>query len=178
MMISLDGYFEGENHDLSWHNANNNEFQQFAKENLKYSDSLLMGHRTYKLMKAYWPTSRGITDDPATAQYMNQTQKFVVSRNKFNPGWKKVTVLHKDPIAEIRLLKKRPGKDIALLGSNNLLVSLLEEKLVDELRVMVNPVAIGRGTPLFHGLKKRADFKLTGVTKFSSGNALLNYKIK
>lgn len=74
-------------------------------------------------------------------------------------------------------LKQKSDKDIAVLGSNNLCVTLLEKGLLDELRIMVNPVVIGKGTRLFEGLKEKHDFKLTSTRTFHNGNILLTYAV-
>ncbi len=76
----------------------------------------------------------------------------------------------------IEKLKKQPGKDIAVFGSNNLSVSLLQLGLIDEIRILLNPVVIGKGTPLFHGTKQKICLKLLKTRNFDSGNVLLHYK--
>jgi dihydrofolate reductase len=177
MMVSLDGYFEGLGHDLSWHNAKHEEFKRLEAEHKVESDAILMGHATYDLMAKFWPTPTALEADPETAKFMNETPKFVVSHKPFEPGWHNVAVIHVDVLNRIQTLKNQPGKSIALLGSNRLCVSLMEEGLVDEFRIMVNPVALGAGTPLFSGLKKQTNFKLIAVRKYSSGNVLLTYKL-
>ncbi len=176
MLVSVDGYFEGPNHDLSWHNVDA-EFSAFANEQLGDIGTLLFGHRTYELMAGVWPAPLGTMANPTTAKLMNTISKVVVSRALFNAGWNNTAVVSGDAIGGIKELKKLPGKDIAIFGSNNLLVSLMEHDLVDEFRIMVNPVALGRGTPLFAGLGKRVPFRLVGTRRFKSGN-VLNYYVR
>lgn len=174
-MVSLDGYFEGVGHDLSWHNVDA-EFNAFAHEqNIGPVGTLLFGRTTYELMAGYWPKPAGAVDDPETARFMNETPKVVASTEPFAPDWQGTTVVSANVIEEIEKLKAGPGKEIAIFGSNKLCVSLMEKGLVDEFRVMVNPVAIGAGTPLFAGLDKRYKFKLIKTRQFSSGNVLLTY---
>jgi dihydrofolate reductase len=175
MMVSLDGYFEGRDHDLSWHNVDD-EFVRFAVEQLGEVDLMLFGRRTYDLMAGFWPTPEAKRDDPATAEFMNALPKVVVSHHPFKADWNNTSVLSKDVAAEIRKLKDGPGKDIAIFGSNELCVTLLPEGLIDEFRIMVNPVAIGEGTALFAGIKGRLNLKLTKVREFRSGNVMLYYK--
>jgi dihydrofolate reductase len=173
MMVSLDGYFEGVNHDLSWHNADE-EFLAFSSEQLTDTGTILFGHRTYKMMSSFWPTPQGIAADPATAKFMDEIPKVVASSNDFKPDWKNTSVVSHNVIVEIQKLKQERGKDIALLGSNKLCVSLMEARLVDEFRIMVNPVALGRGSSLFTGLSKKANLQLIKARQFKSGN-ILNY---
>jgi dihydrofolate reductase len=78
-------------------------------------------------------------------------------------------------VEKMRELKDAPGKDIAVLASSNLCLTLLEEGLLDEIRIMVNPLVIGKGTPLFDGTDKLRRFKLKDSRTFKSGNVLLTY---
>ncbi len=177
MMVSLDGYFEGEDHDLSWHNAKNEEFKRLEAENAVTTDTILMGRVTYELMRNFWPSEMAASMDPVTAKFMNETRKYVVSHGPYEPGWQNAEAIHGDVMIEVRRLKAREGKDIAVFGSNILAVSLIEAGLMDEARIMVNPVALGAGTLIFMGLQRRIDLKRTGVRSYESGNVLLTYQI-
>ncbi len=176
MMVSLDGYFEGIGHDLSWHNADNQEFSDYANHQTENVGTIIFGKRTYDMMADFWPKPIGLKAEPTTAKLMNETPKVVVTHTTFNPEWHNTTVVSQDVEQEIRKLKSLPGKDVAVYGSSNLCVSLLEMGLLDELRIMVNPVVLGAGTPLFQGIKKRLNFKLLSSRQFESGNMLLTYK--
>ena len=179
MMTSLDGYFEGPDHDLSWHNVDA-EFNVFAQEQMKEADAILFGRRTYQLMESYWPSEDGRKDDPEVAQLMNNTPKVVVSHSLKNVAetkiWKHVRLINKNVKDEIIRLKKEKGGNIILLGSSKLCVSLLEWGLLDEVRIMIAPVVIGKGTPLFQGLKNKVNFTLTKSRNFKNGNILLYYR--
>ncbi len=182
MSLSLDGYFEGPNHDIYWHKVDE-EFNKFAIEQLKGTDLFLWGRRIYQLMEAYWPkaaedpsTSR---DDREIAQLMNGTEKLVFSRTldkvAETRNWKSVRLVHEFNPREIRRLKERPGKDISV-GGPDLASSFVREGLIDEFRFMINPVALGEGTPIFRGMKGRMSLELVRTRKFDSGNILLYYK--
>ena len=182
MSLSVDGYFEGPNHDISWHNVDE-EFNKFAVEQLKETDLFLWGRRIYQLMEAYWPkaaedpsTSR---DDREVARLMNGTKKLVFSRTldrvRETRNWKNAKLVRKFDPSEIRRLKERPGKDIGV-GGPSLASSFAAEGLVDEFRFVINPVALGEGTPIFHGMKERMSLELVKTRKFDSGNVLLCYK--
>lgn len=175
MMVSLDGYFEGPNHDLGWHKVDE-EFNGFALKQLDETGMLLFGRRTYELMAGYWPTDPAKTDDPLVAERMNGIQKIVASRTLGSVGWENSALIKGDVAQEISRLKGAPGKDIGIFGSNALCVSLMREGLVDEFRIMVNPVAIGAGTPLFKGIEGKFGLKLIKTKKFKSGNMLLSYE--
>lgn len=178
MMVSIDGYFEGVNHDFSWSNADNQEFEDFALENLSNTDALVMGHRTYDVMETFWPTDEAKESDPRTAAFMTNTMKYVASRQGFEPEWENVTVKVGDPVAWVQELKQADGKDIAILASSELCVSLIEANVIDEYQIMYNPLALGAGTPVFNGLNHRVDFELLSSRPFKNGNVLLTYKRK
>ncbi len=177
MMVSVDGYFEGVGHDLSWHNVDA-EFNAFAHgQQDGLVDTILFGHWTYDLMAGFWPTPQGTAADPETARFMNETPKIVASHEPFKPEWKGTTVVSNNVVGEIGKLKARPGKEIAIFGSNNLCVGLIEEGLIDEFRIMVNPVALGKGSSLFTGLSRRVGLKLFKTREFQSGNSLHYYSL-
>lgn len=174
-MVSLDGYFEGADHDISWHNADNTEFNEFAIRQLDEVDTLLFGRRTYDGMAEYWPSEAAASGDPGVAGRMNGLRKIVFTNNEVTNEWQNVEISH-DVVQRIVQLKEVPGKDVAVLGSSNLCVTLLRENLLDEVRLMVNPTVLGQGTPLFEGIKHPYEFMLTDTTTFASGNVLLTYK--
>jgi dihydrofolate reductase len=177
MMITANGFFEGEGHDLSWHNANNAEFQKFAVENLATTDTLVFGRTTYDLMASFWPTEQASNDDAETAKYMDETRKVVFTHRPLDNEWHNVETSD-DVVGKMMALKNEEGGDISVLGSSNLCVTLLREGLLDELRIMVNPLAITAGTPLFDGIEKQYDFDLTATRTFDNGNVLLTYTVK
>lgn len=182
MMVSLDGYFEGPKHDLSWHNVDE-EFNEFAIEQTKNVDTLLFGRKTYELMRDFWPTAHARKTDPIIAKLMNTTPKIVFSRTlrrvEETEHWQNVRLVKNNVAQEIKKLKDNPptggGGDLAVYGSNNLCVSLIQMSFLDEIRIMVNPVVIGDGTPLFKGLKDKLNLKLLKTKTFNSGNVLLCY---
>lgn len=171
MMVTLDGFYEGEDHDISWHNADE-EFTKFAEEQLDESDTLIFGRKTYEIMASYWPTKHAMAEDHGTAVRMNKLQKVVFSHDVFNVDWEN-TVVSTDLVAKIKELKSQEGKNIAVLGSSHLGKEMLEAGLLDEVRIMVNPVFIGKGSTIFEGLRK--NLKLTSTRTFKNGNVLLTY---
>jgi dihydrofolate reductase len=183
MMVSLDGYFEGPNHDLSWHVVDQ-EFNRFAVEQLKQIGALLFGRVTYELFEDYWPkagrdptTSR---EDLAIAHMIGDVEKIVFSKTladvKETDGWKNVRLIREAQPEEINRLKQLSGKDIAIFGSNELATNLFRMGLIDELRIMVNPVVIGNGNPLFRGASDRVKLNLVRTKTFRSGNVLHYYR--
>ena len=173
--ITLDGYFEGAKGDIGWH-KHDADGTAYAVEGLKSGNALLFGRVTYELMASYWPTPVAIENDPVVAEGMNKAEKIVFSRTLKRVGWNN-TRLVKDNIGrEIRNLKKTAGKDMTLLGSGSILTQLAEEGLIDEFQFMVDPVALGDGTPIFKNIKHRLNLKLTSTRTFKNGTVLLCYQ--
>jgi dihydrofolate reductase len=171
-LVSLDGFFEGPDHTIDWHNVDD-DFNVFAAEQLDRLGGLLFGRVTYELMASYWPTAS--TDDPVTER-MNALPKFVASRTLRSVDWHNSRLLGSDLAGEIRTLKQSTDGDIAIFGSGRLIASLMPLGLIDVHGIMVNPVILGRGTPLFEGVQDRSDLTLIDARPFVSGNVLLRYR--
>lgn len=174
-MVSLDSFFEGPNQDISWHNVDD-EFNQFAIEQTSTVDTILFGRRTYDGMASYWPTDAAIKDDPIVAGLMNSLPKIVFSRTLQKADWNNTRLIKGNIAEEILKLKGQPGKEIAVFGSADLLSTLIQLDLIDEHRIIVNPVVLGSGTPLFKNMKHRLNLKLMQSRTFDSGNLLLYYQ--
>lgn len=175
MMISVDGYFEGPNREIDWHNVDN-EFNDYAISFLKSVDTLLFGRVTYELMAGYWPTEAALSDDPVVAERMNSLEKIVFSRTLAEAGWKNTTLVKKDIAESVEILKQKPGRDIAIFGSSDLALALLPSGLIDELNILISPVILGQGKTLFRGIDSRLYLKLLSTKIFRSGNVLLRYQ--
>jgi dihydrofolate reductase len=175
MMVSLDGFFEGPHRELDWHRVDT-EFNQYALELLDSVDLLVFGRVTYELMASYWPTEYATTDDPLIASRMNGLPKLVFSRTLKTSEWTNVRFAGSDPAGEIAGLKQEPGKDMAIFGSSDLALSLIQQRLIDEFRIFVNPVILGSGKRLFQGISGKLVLKLIRTRTFNSGNVLLCYE--
>ena len=175
VMTTLDGYYEGPNQEFDFW-VLDEEFDEFSVEQLDEVDTLLFGRVTYEGMAAYWPTPAAEQDDPRVAARMNDLAKIVVSRTLDKAEWANTRFIKDDITDELTKLKQQPGKDIAILGSPDLTVSLLQMRLVDELRIMVNPVILGAGKSVFMTAGERVSLKLLKSRPFNSGNVLLYYQ--
>jgi len=174
MMTSLDGYFEGPGREIDWHNVDE-EFNNYAIDLLDSVDMLIFGRVTYELMAGYWPTEQALNDDPVVAERMNNLFKVVYSTTLKEVKWKNTILENKFVPEQIVKLKLVPGKDIAIFGSSDLALGFIENNLIDEYRIFINPVVLGDGKTLFKGLKEKLNLKLAGSKIFLSGNVLLSY---
>jgi dihydrofolate reductase len=175
MMVTLDGFFEGPNHDIDWHNVDE-EFNEFAIQQLDDVDTLLFGRVTYEGMASYWPTQFAKENDPVVADKMNTVPKIVFSRTLDKAEWTNSRLVKEHIAEEVSKLKQQQGRDLAIFGSSDLAVSLLQMGLIDELRIMVNPVVLGNGKRLFAGIDEKLNLKLLKTQTFRSGNVLLYYQ--
>jgi dihydrofolate reductase len=125
-------------------------------------------------MAAYWPTAT--EDDPEVIEFMNSVPKVAVSTTLERADWNNTTLVSDDLAEYVKEVKERPGKEIAMFGSVRLTASVLELGLVDELRVMVFPILLGKGVSMFSTLNGRVPLELCRTTTFRSGNVLLVYR--
>jgi dihydrofolate reductase len=175
LVSSVDGYYEGPNQEFDWPVVDD-EFNQFAIEQLGEVDTLIFGRVTYEGMASYWPTPAAEQNDPEVTGAMNSLNKIVVSRTLGEATWANTRLVKDDVVGELTRLKQRPGKDMVIMGSSNLTVNLLRAGLVDELRIMVMPVVLGDGHSLFRTAEDRIGLKLVSVKPFKSGNVWLTYQ--
>ncbi len=171
-MMTMDGFFEGPDHDISWHNTDE-EFGNFANEQLNQTGMLIFGRKTYELMFSYWPDAK---DDPVTARFMNSLPKLVFSRTLKSAKWDNTSLETEFNAEKIKKLKSSHPGDIAIFGSANLLSTVMKRGVLDEYRLMLNPVILGRGVPLFQGIDPLLKKELVSTRSFTNGNVLLTYR--
>jgi dihydrofolate reductase len=174
-MMSLDGYFEGENASLEWHNVDE-EFNEFAIEQTRSVGLLVFGRVTYDMMASYWPGAYALETDPDIAKLMNSTPKIVFSRTLDEAGWNNTRLVKTNPVDELKKLKAQPGKDIFVFGSADLASELIQHGLIDEYRIFINPIVLGSGRPLFTNIHEPLSLDLVKTRSFRNGNVLLYYK--
>lgn len=157
-LVTVDGFFEGPGGDISWH-YNDDEHTEYARKILSQVDTLIFGKRTYELMADFWPSPAAWAEP--ISQRMNELNKVVFSRTLERADWQNTRLVRGDAAEEMRQLKKQAGKDMAILGSAKLGSSLINSGLVDEYQLLVNPILLGRGRPLFEGLHEKHRLKLS-----------------
>lgn len=143
-------------------------------EQREAADALLLGRVTFEDMRAYWPLQ---TDDATgIADYLNNVSKYVVSSTLQDPEWDHTTVLQGTLLDEVQALKSEPGKDIVSTGSITVIRDLIAAGLVDEYRLFVYPVVLGRGKRLFADATGVPSLRLVEAQPFRSGIVLLRYR--
>lgn len=172
-LMTLDGSFEGaEKWDLAFHDtAWGNELSAFSQAQAEEVGALLFGRVTYEGMAAYWSKETG-----PIADFMNGVEKVVVSKTLDKADWNNSRRLESELPGAVAELKRRPGKDIYVFGSAELVAALLRHELVDEYRICIAPVVLGGGTPMFKPFDGALGMKLTKTTPLKTGAVILYYE--
>jgi dihydrofolate reductase len=144
-----------------------------AAEGMAETDAYLFGRKTYEKMAAYWPTAP--EDDPY-GRHMNSTPKYVASRTLRDVEWQNSTLIKGDVAEEVARLKEQPRKNIAVLGSGELVQTLLEHDLVDEFFLAVYPIVLGSGKRLFREAGQVRKLSLVDSKPTSTGGVILTYR--
>jgi dihydrofolate reductase len=152
-------------------NIDQSDITAATTEHREAADALLVGRNTFEAFRGFWPSQ---TDDPTgISGYLNAVNKYVVSSTLGDPGWENTTVLRGDVVEEVRALKAAAGRDIVATGSVRLVHALIAASLVDEYRLFVFPVVVGRGARLFESAD--VTLRLLEARPFVSGAVLLRY---
>ena len=175
--ISLDGVIEdpGGSEDFerggwSFEINRGDEGDKFKLDEALDSAALLLGRRTYEGFAAAWPSRDG-----EFADKLNSTPKYVVSSTLKDPEWTNTTVLGDDLAAEVSRLKEEVDGEIVVHGSAQLAQALVDQGLVDELRLMVFPVVLGAGKRLFGETSDKRPLRLSDSKIVGDGVAILTY---
>jgi dihydrofolate reductase len=171
-LLTLDGYFEGgKSWELDWHNdVWGEELERLSLDQLHSADMLLFGRITYEGMAAYWQTAEG-----EIAELMNSLPKVVFSRTLRAAGWANTTLMPEPAGPAVLKLKGQGDGNMLVFGSGNLSATFLREGLFDELRLLIAPVILGDGNPLFgHGLGRQG-LQLLEAKQLASGAVILRY---
>ena len=172
--ITLDGVVEAPQLWPSLGRTDDERAGQIQSELLLSCDAMLMGRHTYDGFAPVWPTRSG---DPVSDS-MNAMPKYVVSTTLADPQWNNTRVIDRDVAGEIGRLKQEPGKDIVQFGFGSVSRLLIEHGLLDELRLWVHPLILGRGdaSDLLFGAGEPVGFSLAGTTTLSNGIVILSYE--
>jgi dihydrofolate reductase len=148
--------------------------QKWVVENLTTAGGFLLGRRTYEGFAAHWPTAS--EEEQVVAQPLNTKPKYVASRTLTEPlGWRNSTVLQGDVAEAVAALKQEDGGDLLVIGSTELVQTLIEHALVDEFRVMIDPLVVGGGKRLFRDDGVLRPLRLVDSKVTTTGAMLATY---
>ena len=186
LQVSVDGFIEGPNGELDWAMAEDEEAWKEVFETLAHVDTFILGRKMYPGYEQYWlavlanpdgilPFSgRSATkNEIAHARLADKTPHIVISRTLDKVAWKTTRIVR--DVEELRRLKREPGKDMYAVGGATLVSSLMNLGLIDELRLLVNPLILGGGKALFKDVKERHGLNLVSAKSLNSGRVSLTY---
>jgi dihydrofolate reductase len=178
LMVSLDGFMEGPDHNLDWPIIDE-ELHTFANEQERACGATLYGRRMYEVMAGFWPTADADPANPAYiiefARIWKSIPKFVFSKT-LTQVVENCTLVRDDPVEWIAKRKQQPGKDLAIAGAT-LAAPCIRAGLIDEYHLYIHPVILGSGTPMFPVLKDRIKLELVQTRLFASGAIFLRYQL-
>src|SRR3990172_1398742 len=148
------------------------EWNEFLGSNASGDAVLLFGRTTYDMMVAWWPTPMAAQAMPTVAAGMNAAPKVVFSRSMKNAAWNN-TVVERDLVGAVRRLKAEPGPDLVILGSGGIVTQLAEAGLMDEIQVVVCPVALGGGKAFLGRLGQPLDPTVTTTPRVAHRAVLI-----
>ncbi|MEU6084119.1 dihydrofolate reductase family protein [Streptomyces sp. NPDC047108] len=176
--MSLDGYFEGPNREIDWHQVDD-ELHRHMNETIRAMGGILAGRITHELMAAYWPT---VDADPSVSEteldfagIWREMPKIVYSRTMEDTTDWNTTVKREVVVEEIEELKAQPGGDL-VVGGPDLAETFRRHDLIDEYQIYVHPVLLGRGRPLFHESDVTVGLRLIESRTFGNGVVMLRYE--
>ncbi|MGC5290164.1 dihydrofolate reductase family protein [Micromonospora sp. DT231] len=177
MSLSLDGFFEGPGGDIGWHQVDE-ELHQHFNDVIAHMGGFLNGRVSYELMADFWPTA---DQDPTSSAPMREfagiwrdMPKIVYSRTLDHADWNATVVREVDP-EEVRRLTAEPGGDLGL-GGADLAATFARHDLIDEYRIYVHPVLLGRGRRLFPDADAPTGLRLAESRVFGNGVVLLRHE--
>jgi dihydrofolate reductase len=179
MHSSLDGFVAGPNGEMNWIKFDDALFD-FVATMTKHADAALYGRITYEMMQSYWPTAgekpNATKHDKEHSAWYNQVKKIVLSKTLRDDSFHNTIVISDQLYQNINKLKQEPGKNILIFGSPRASQSLLNEGLIDEFWLFVNPVILAQGMPLFKNITGSTALKLKESKTFDCGVIALHYE--
>lgn len=179
--VTLDGFYAGPNGEIDWFKdiKKDKKFEKYTHKQSQSGNTLLFGRTTYEMMKSYWPTADARKNDRDMAKVMNNSPKIVFSKTlssvQEEAHWKNIRLFHEIDKKEITQMKKLENTDFTLLGSGTVVQQFANRGLIDQYALVVVPVILGAGKPLFMDVKKM-NLQLLDARAFKNGIAFLIYE--
>jgi dihydrofolate reductase len=179
--VSLDGYTAGPDNDMSFVGESfNDEMGKYEDDIVRTGDTLVLGRVTYESFAGSWPNVPDKPDvsegEKAYARKLNSMRKVVFSRTLGSAEWNNSVLLREIDPEAIKQWKQEDGKDMLIYGSASIVQQLTNLGLIDEYQLLVHPVVLGGGKPLFKDVTDKRHLKLVSAKPFSSGVVLLTYQ--
>ncbi|WP_026308676.1 dihydrofolate reductase family protein [Spirosoma spitsbergense] len=177
IQMSIDGYVARPNGEQDWMTWNpDDQLWQFINSLVDSSDTLLLGRKMTDDFVRHWENTVSADPDNSFARKMVDIPKVVFTKTLDKSTWNNTSLAKGDLADEIANLKKQNGKDIIVYGGAGFVSSLIKEGLIDEYHLIVNPVAIGNGMPIFKSLGRTQKFSPLQSRLYPGGKIVLSYK--
>ena len=181
VQMSVDGRIAGPNGEMDWmFGLLDDELIKYAYKITESVDTILMGRKMTDVFISSWLDVMNKPDDPwyAFSKKMIETPKVVFTKTLNKSRWINTDIATGDLVEEVSKIKSQNGRDIIVYGGASFDSSLIKEKLIDELYLFINPVAIGNGMTIFKDLNEIQKYTLIESKAFESGKILLRYEVK
>ena len=179
MNMTLDGFIEGPDGDLEWMRIDD-ELWADVNERLRTVDTALFGRVAYQGFAEYWPAAATNPSSPpnevAFARWIEKTPKIVFSRTLEKVEWQNSRLVKGGIAEEIAALKRQSGKDILMFGGAEIAAAFMAAGLIDDYRVTVYPIVLGKGKALFKKVTDKINLRLLSAKRFESGAVGLRYQ--
>ncbi len=173
VQISIDGFIAGPNGEMDWMEWNwDDKLKKYVSDLTENIDCIVLGRKLAQGFIPHWAAKPDYEDGWFVGK-MNDSEKVVFTKTLEQSEWKNTVLAKGDLAEEIAKLKNQKGKDIIVYGGGNFVSSLIEQNLIDELHLFINPTAIGNGMSIF---KEKTNLKLIKSTAFSCGIVVLKYQ--
>jgi dihydrofolate reductase len=173
MSMTLDGFSAGPNDEMDWVTDNlDEEILSYIDDQLSTKSAVLLGRVTYQIWADYWPSQTG-----SIADKIRSVPKIVFSRTLDSVEWGNARLVKGNIVEEAKKLKAQPGKELMLQGGARIAQTFVNLGLVDEYQLLVYPVVLGAGKPLFRDIKDRLPLNLVQSRTFKNGAVLLVYRL-
>jgi dihydrofolate reductase len=175
--ITLDGVIEA---TAGWFDpagddeSDDSDVLAVVRREMEAQDALLLGRATFESFRGYWP--RQVDDRTGITAHLDSVAKYVLSTTMDDPEWENTTILRGPLEPDVRALKDEPGREIGVTGSISVVRGLMAAGLVDEYRLFVYPVVLGRGERLFAEATDVPKLRLLEARAFRSGIVLMRYR--
>lgn len=185
MQVSLDGFISRPNGELDWFPPINDEnlwkdIQEEMWNQLDSADTILLGRITYQFWENYWPNIKAnpsaTENDIKFSHFADETQKIVFSKTLDKVEWKNTRLIKENIAKEILKMKKQSGKNMVIPGGASIAQTFMKLDLIDEYVIIIHPVILGSGKPLFEGLNNSIKLKLLRTRMLKSGAILVHYE--
>lgn len=174
--VSMDGLFSDTDGGVGWAKRDSEELTEYVRQSRRDISTYLFGKTTYQMFAGFWPTPAGKAANPYFAKILTEGKKVVFSKSLKKADWENTHIESEADARTIGRVRSSSDGDCLIFGSGTLVRDLTEKGLIDEYQLVLNPVILGSGRPLFSPLSKNVEMQLVESKPFKNGTVLLRYQ--